>query len=184
MKLFHFILIILALSIDSYSQNKDTLLTHIRLTDDYSIFKNTPHPNSSKRVFIRDKVTQEDIEDKSKLPTYEEMIKKAEESFKKKNYEEAINLYHLAIKLNDDKGKVKDRYNLACCYSMLKMNDLAFVQLERIAFKGGYYNYIEITEEKKFKTLQNDSRWEYILEKIKQNAHNIQEKLNKELKKQ
>ena len=107
---------------------------------------------------------------------YDKLIRIADSNFKSNNYRDAVNYYSKAFEKNG-LGKVKDRYKAAICYAILNNVDSSFVQLIRISFTGKYSNYQEIINEQKFTPLQGDPRWVGILEKIKRNSIEINQKL-------
>jgi hypothetical protein len=67
---------------------------------------------------------------------------------------------------------------------LLRQPDSAFAQLYRLAGKGRYYNYLQITTEKDFLPLQKDPRWTAIITLVKKNNADNEERLNRQLQEQ
>jgi hypothetical protein len=182
------ILIFCMVFIESKAQvksQKDST-TKVLATDDYSIHNKNPSRQPG-TLYTKDKATNtftEDTTSESRLELYNKLTHQGDSLYKKNEYANAVSFYSLAFKVNGDQGKVKHRYNAACCYSVLNMNDNAFKELYRIATKGKYYNYFEISSEKKLENLHNDNRWTKVLELIKKNANAFEQKLNSEIKNQ
>jgi len=161
----------------------DTVLN----TDDYSIIKKNAI-NSPTGTSVIWKKTGEVIYQGKKdslpfsiLAIYNELSTRADGFFKEKKYSSAVSLYHAAFTINNDLGKVKHRYNAACCYSMLDNTAAAFTELFKLAKKGKYYNYLEISTEDRFDRLQSDSQWKELLSIVRENAETMKEKLNSEI---
>jgi hypothetical protein len=88
---------------------------------------------------------------------------------KEKNYKDAADMYSLAFKINGWKWLPGDRYNAACCWAQTGNLDSAFFNLERIANKSNYSDYIAIKTDPILNPLHNDIRWYPLLDKIKRN---------------
>lgn len=157
---------------------KDT--TVILKNDDYSNFK------KSNKVSPYSGTIDFDTSGNLKLIAidYQQLTDKADQAFKKKDFQRASNLYLEAFVKSNDLGQVTHRYNLACCYAMTNKIDSAFFQLYRIAQKGKYYNYEEIGTEKYFKILKNDNRWLPLIEIVKSNAKKLEDELNSKMPQQ
>ena len=115
---------------------------------------------------------------------YAELTKKADSLFNLKQYTPAISYYNSAFESNAGQGTVKHRYNLACCWASVKNTDSAFFQLNRIASKGKFYNYYQLSSEPLFAALKKDSRWDILIELVKKNSNEIEEKLNEKISKE
>lgn len=109
---------------------------------------------------------------------YESLSNKAVKFFKKKEYLNAITYFNKAIIANNNLAQVTHRYQLAICYAQISQVDEALEQLDRIVFKGGYFNYVELSNEVSFKNLYSKPLWKVILEKAKQNSKAIESKLS------
>lgn len=158
-------------------------------TDEYSIYnKKGSNKVVQSNLLIKDKKTNTWISDTSKIDsgweTYNKLTDEADKLFFKNDCEKALGLYRLAFKLTGDQGKVRHRYNAACCYSFLNEKDLAFNELNRITTKSKYYNYLQITSEKKLQNLHSDERWKKIIEQVKENASKIEDELHEKMKTQ
>jgi hypothetical protein len=81
---------------------------------------------------------------------YDSGINIANKLFYKEDFKKASEIYISTFLRNKDLGFVKDRYNLACCYAKLNLQDSAFNHLFRIAQVGKFYNYQKIENENFF----------------------------------
>lgn len=112
---------------------------------------------------------------------YYDLVQKADSFYTAKDYKNAANTYSEAFKSFGWKGLVGDRYDAACCWAMAGVPDSAFFQLERITTKVNFANLGRITIDQDLNSLHTDSRWEPLLEKIKQNKDKAEANLNKPL---
>ncbi len=112
---------------------------------------------------------------------YFALIEMAESLYITKDFKKSADKYSEAFKANGWKGYSNDRYNAACSWSLAGVPDSAFFQLDRIATLMNYINYGHITTDPDLNSLHNDSRWEPLLEKIKQNKEKAEANLNKPL---
>lgn len=177
--------IILALPLFTYSQKKtEPKETTVLPTDIYSNFEQRPRAGKSYLVLKSEtgKIIFEDtIENGQCISCYERLTEKADSFYSKMKLNEAAILYTSAFKLNNDKGKIKHRYKAACSWTILNNKENAFAELKRIVFVGKYSNYYQINSDDCFKPLHNDSRWKEIVEGVKKNLKEAEEKLNKEM---
>jgi hypothetical protein len=168
------------------TQATDSAFSKIMQNDDYSIYKKNPPAVQTSQLYIKDNRTNAWVEDttkgKSNWELYNRLTAEGDNYFLEKNYEKALNDYVLAFKVTGDQGKVRHRYNAACCYAVLNKTELAFNELYRISTKAKYYNYHELESEKRFELLKADPRWAKLVEIVKKNADAIEEKLNLEIK--
>jgi hypothetical protein len=112
---------------------------------------------------------------------YFDFVKIADSLYRAKDFRQSAYKYSHAFKVNGWKGLANDRYNAACSWALAAVPDSAFFQLDRIATKLNYSDYRHITTDPDLKSLQNDNRWEPLLEKIKQNKDKVEANLNKPL---
>ena len=146
MKLLIYLLIVISsLSLNTYAQAKnDTNKTIIYESDIYNNFKQEPGKNRGYFVLKNKetgKVLYEDwINNKQCPECYDKMTNRADSFYNKKGMLDAAYLYFAAFKLNNDKGKVKHRYNAACAWVQLNNYENAFGELWRIAFIAKYHN--------------------------------------------
>lgn len=164
----------------SYSER---LKPNFQQADVYNNFKDYPHIRPYTTIFIVDSsgnMVLETHPNGQKL-CYLQVADKADSLYKNNQFSQAVNLYIIAFKINNDRGEVKHRYNTACCYAKLNEHDSAFFHLFRIAEKGNYYNYIEIQKEKYLEPLQKDSRWAILIKLIKSNAVKMEETFDSQI---
>lgn len=112
---------------------------------------------------------------------YFDLVKIADSLYNSNEYKKSGNKYSEAFKANNWKGFSNDRYNAACSWALASVPDSAFFQLDRIATLMNYSNYGHITTDQDLISLQNDSRWKPLLEKVKQNKDKAEVNLNKPL---
>ncbi len=159
--------------------------TIVLKTDEYNNFKAKKQAPQYTGTIALDSAENQRLLMQGKITlvsfNYIEFTAKADSLYKMGACAAAANLYTTAFKKNNDRGQVKHRYNAACCYASLKLNDSAFFQLYRIAEKGNYYNYNEIEAEKCFDNLHADSKWQPLIKIIKNNAGKMADKLNAEI---
>ena len=110
--------------------------------------------------------------------SYPENIKLAEGYFKKGKFETSGNYYSLAFARNNGLGKVIDRYNAACSWVLANKADSAFFQLNRIATKGNFMDLDKLLSDTRFNVLHSDSRWTTIINQIKANVKEFEDKLS------
>jgi hypothetical protein len=114
-------------------------------------------------------------------PLYLQKIAKADSFYARKEYARAAWAYSNAFQVNKWKGLVIDRYHSACAWARLGVLDSALNQLERIAYKGNYSDYVGLSEEPSFYALHNEPRWEKICAKVKENRQLKEAKLDRPL---
>jgi hypothetical protein len=114
-------------------------------------------------------------------PEYYNLVKIADSLYKAKDFKKSANKFSEAFKSNGWKGYSEDRYNAACSWALAGVPDSAFFQLERIVAKLNYSNYRHITADSDLNSLHDDSRWNPLIEKIKQNKEKEEINLNKPL---
>lgn len=158
--------------LSGYAQaGRDTMhVTKSYATDDYSNFRTDKQASPIVKPYI-------EVQKKDSALDYDAVTKVADSFFVLKKFELARQLYVLAIANNKDMGKVRHRYNLACCLTQLNDFDGAFVQLTRLATKGKYAAYYQITEDKYLLPLQKDKRWKAVIDTVKQNVKETEQNL-------
>lgn len=179
MKYLFFIIVIFFYCPILFAQNEPLKDSIKILPDDiYSNFSKDTYSRTNSNSFIISKNI-----DSIKIISfgYNELINAGDKFYKKKDFLNAANYYVLAIKNNNGLGKIDDRLKTACCFSMLKNNDSAFLQLFRIVTNGHYINLAEISSFEYLKPLYQDKRWQEIIGLINKNRNELLEKLNKEI---
>ena len=112
---------------------------------------------------------------------YFKHVKIAYSLYKAKEFRKSANKYSEAFKANRWKGYEDDRYNAACSWALSGVPDSAFFQLERIVTKLNYSNYSHVIIDSDLNSLHSDTRWNPLLEKIKQNKDKAEINFNKPL---
>jgi tetratricopeptide (TPR) repeat protein len=175
--------IFILLSNSSSAQKKTKPDTTIVLpTDIYDNFKSGSN-NTKSYVSIKSEKTGKIIYEDSVInrdcaACYDKITFKADSLYKLTEYSDAVKMYEIAFILNKDKGKVKHRYNAACCWTQLNKKDLAFRQLQKIVTIGKYYNTYQISSDVCFTPLHTDPKWNLLLTEVEKNKINTQKKLS------
>jgi tetratricopeptide (TPR) repeat protein len=154
--------------------------------DIYDNFNQKPNPNQAYFV-IKSPVNGKEyysgrLIDHKCSECYDDITAIGDSLYARKNFADALSLYAAAFSLNNDRGKVKHRYKAACAWVMMGNPDQAFDQLNRLVRVGKYDHIYEISTDKCFQPLHKDKRWEPLLEAVRENARQVQEKLKKEMK--
>lgn len=156
------------------------------LKDIYDNFNQKPNPNQAYFV-IKSPVTGREyfsgrLVDQKCPECYNDITAIGDSLYARKNFTDAVAVYNAAFLLNNDRGKVKHRYKAACAWVALGNADYAFDQLNRLVLVGKYDHVYEISSDKCFEPLHKDKRWEPLLDAVKENVKQVQEKLKKEMK--
>ena len=112
---------------------------------------------------------------------YTSLVKKADSLYNAENYKVSATTYSAAFRANGWMGVTDDRYNAACSWALANNADSSFFQLNRIATKAGYMNYVHITTDQDLNFLHTDNRWKPLLDLIKQNKEKAEVNFNKPL---
>lgn len=104
---------------------------------------------------------------------YSKMTKEANKYMKDEDYKKAADTYTNAFKLNDDKGKVYDRYMCAICWAKIRNTDSVYSQLEKIAYFGKFTHYELLGTDAAFYYLRDEQRFKIIIDKMKENYKNL-----------
>ena len=115
------------------------------------------------------------------IETYNDLITEALSLYDSKNYYKAGEKFSEAFEVNGGKGNVTDRYNAACSWALANENDLAFIQLFKIAENGNYSNVNHITKDTDLISLYKDKRWKKVIKKVKANKEKAEANLDKNL---
>lgn len=107
---------------------------------------------------------------------YTALVQSADSLLQAKMYLPAAHTYALAFKSFEGKGFIPDRYQAAKAWSMAKVIDSAFVQLEKIVFRGKFDDYFPMQADRAFLELKADKRWEPLLTAVRKN-HGIVDSL-------
>ncbi|MDR2065982.1 MAG: hypothetical protein LBP85_09800 [Prevotellaceae bacterium] len=108
---------------------------------------------------------------------YYKFINEADSLYKIKEYKMSAFAYSAAMRANNGKALIHDRYNAACSWALANNPDSAFYHLNILADnKYSYYSSI-VTDSDLF-SLHNDKRWKYLLETIKRNKRENSGMLN------
>ena len=97
---------------------------------------------------------------------YSKLISKADSLYYAKEYLKSAQTFNYAFLMNNDMGLVKDRYNAACSWALSNYADSAFSQLFRIVDKGNFKDDVNLLGDPDLKSLQTDSRWKLLLQKV------------------
>lgn len=112
---------------------------------------------------------------------YSVLIEKAFSLYKTKDFKTSAITYSEAFKLKGWKGLPFDRYNSACSWALSGVTDSAFFQLDIIVKKSNYKFYDHIISDEDLNSLHTDTRWQPLIDQVKQNKEKAEAKLNKPL---
>lgn len=107
---------------------------------------------------------------------YTALVKSADSLLQAKMYLPAAHTYTLAFKSFQGKGFIPDRYQAAKAWAMAKVVDSAFVQLEKIVFRGKFDDYFPMQADSAFYGLKADKRWAPLMAAVRKN-HSIVDSL-------
>ncbi len=102
-------------------------------------------------------------------PVYDSLIKQADSFFAIKQYNISSLLFSKAFSVWAGKGRIDDRYSAACSWSLAGNADSAFFNIERIATKSDYSDYMSLVMEDALIPLHNDKRWLPLLHQVRAN---------------
>ena len=112
---------------------------------------------------------------------YMALTEKANALFEAKKYQQCAMTFSEAFAINGGKGMIEDRYNAACAWARAGNNDSAFFQLNRLATRGNFSDYNELTADADLASLRADKRWAALCALVKQNKERKEANLNKPL---
>ncbi len=116
------------------------------------------------------------------VSAYADAIKKAETLYDSKDFKNSGLAYSKAFSAHK-KANESDRYNAACSWSLAKVADSSFVQLQKIG-KEGYANYDHVIQDTDLDNLHSDKRWKPWLDQVKSNQEKALAKIDHKLKNQ
>ncbi|MDR1056332.1 MAG: hypothetical protein LBL90_11070 [Prevotellaceae bacterium] len=102
-------------------------------------------------------------------PEYYKLINKADSLFVQNQYKKAALTYSEAMKANNGRMLLNDRYNVACTWALANYPDSAFYHLDIMVTKTNFSYYSSIAKDFDLLSLHADARWKPLLEKVKQN---------------
>ena len=112
---------------------------------------------------------------------YNESIEKADSFFKAKDYKSSGLKFSEAFKTNSSNISQNERYDAASAWALAGYPDSAFFQLNFIATKHEYSNYLLITTDSFLNSLHQDNRWNSLIEIVRKNKERSMINLNKVL---
>ncbi|PHQ29100.1 DUF6624 domain-containing protein [Leeuwenhoekiella nanhaiensis] len=112
---------------------------------------------------------------------YDDLILEANRLYQSQKYSESGKTYEKAFNLTGDDTQTSDRYNAACSWALADEADKAFKHLFIISRPEGYTNYSHISQDTDLTSLHNDTRWDDILTRVKQNREEVEQYWDKPL---
>jgi len=112
---------------------------------------------------------------------YSTLVREAIQLYQKEEYRQSAETFSKAFDAAGGIGKISDRYNAACIWSLANEPDSAFVQLFKIANSGHYTDADNLTNDPDFENLYTDARWNEVVEIVKANKDQAEAKLDKPL---
>ena len=112
-------------------------------------------------------------------PEYNKWILKGFELYSTGQYKPAAEAYAKAFKAAP--AVPEDRYNAACAWAMASLPDSAFSNLRHLATKDNFTDIATLEKDKDLASLHADKRWTIILEQVKKNKYEAENRFNKAL---
>ncbi|MFV0271188.1 MAG: alpha/beta fold hydrolase [Macellibacteroides fermentans] len=109
---------------------------------------------------------------------YDVFIRKADSLYRAKDYKNSALAFSDAFNIPDSKITMNHRYNAACSYALANCPDSAFANLNYVATLMNYSRYSQIKSDPDLKSLYTDSRWNDIVELVKNNREKEYSKLD------
>lgn len=117
------------------------------------------------------------------LEKYSQYVEEAWNLYENKKYKESADKYKEAFDQVDGKAYKQHRYDAACSFALAGDTENAFFHLFYLAEKitRKYDDLDHILNDSDLNSLQNDIRWNELIEKIKANKAESEKKLDKQL---
>lgn len=112
-------------------------------------------------------------------PEYNKWILKGFELYSTGQYKPAAEAYAMAFRAAP--AVPEDRYNAACAWAMASLPDSAFSNLRHLATKDNFTDITTLEKDKDLASLHADKRWSIILEQVKKNKYEAENRFNKAL---
>jgi len=104
------------------------------------------------------------------LARYDALITEAEALFFQQQHLEAAQRYEEAFAVLNGGGRIADRYNAACAWSLAGAADDAFRQLNLLAANPRFTHYDLLRKDADLHPLHGDPRWEAVVAAVRANA--------------
>lgn len=112
---------------------------------------------------------------------YQKLTQQALEFYKNKNFLASARKYNEALALNEGKSFSTDRYDAACSWALANVPDSAFPHLVKLIEDNEIKNYSYFKDDSNLKSLQNDKRWQELLDLIQQKKDEAEKDFDKPL---
>lgn len=112
---------------------------------------------------------------------YSLLVAEAEKFYENNEYLKSGQKYSEAFVAFNVKAGTTDRYNAACSWALAKEIDSSFVQLFLISQIGNYTNFRHITTDTDLLILYADTRWNEVLNLVKENKEKAEANFDKPL---
>jgi hypothetical protein len=104
------------------------------------------------------------------LALYDSLIAEAESLYSQQRYHESGRTYGEAFTALDGAGRLVDRFNAACSWSLAGAADEAFHQLYHLAGHPSFTRDDWLTADADLRPLHGDPRWEEVVASVRRNA--------------
>jgi len=104
------------------------------------------------------------------LARYAALVNEAWSLYDQKQYRDAAQRYEEAFAVTNGLGRMVDRYNAACSWSMAGAADAAFRHLELLAANDRFTRIDWITSDEDLRPLHTDPRWAPVAAAVRVNA--------------
>jgi hypothetical protein len=112
---------------------------------------------------------------------YLDLVSEADMFYKSKEYLKSGFKFSEAFATYSNYARIDDRYNAACAWSLANQQDSAFVQLFRLVQNENFSNLNLIITDTDLDRLHSDTRWNQIIEIVKDNKEKKEAKMDKVL---
>lgn len=112
-------------------------------------------------------------------PEYNKWVLKGFELYNTGQYKAAAQAYTAAFRAAP--AVPEDRYNAACAWSMASVADSALAHLRHLVTKDNFSDIATLEKDKDLAPLHADKRWTAILEQVKKNKSDAENRFNKPL---
>jgi hypothetical protein len=105
---------------------------------------------------------------------YSALVNEAWDLYEQKQYREAAHKYEEAFAVTSGPGRMVDRYNAACSWSLAGGADQAFRHLELLAANDLFTRIDWLTTDEDLRALHADPRWAPVVAAVRANAERVE----------
>jgi len=112
---------------------------------------------------------------------YSKLIDQADSLYRLQEFKLSAIKFYEAFKANNGNASQNERYDAASAWALAGYRDSAFFQLNIIATKDTFSEYLLITSDNSFDALHHDKRWDILIAKVRENKDQTMINLNSSL---